>query len=611
MKNKRLWKYIGIGGAVVLVLGIIFSVNAKKSAVPEFTSASVTKKTLVQSVSETGTVEADVKVDFGWEKSGRVVEVQKKVGDSVKKGDILASFDASQERNNVSQAVAYLRSAEANLNLKFAGPTDQNFQSSLSSVEKARAGVVDAEANLKKVELSNMNAIQQAERALQTAQNNLRSTEGGENSQIVNDAYEDLVNTLQSSVTTIGDAIIQSDNILGVDNVFANDEFEDMLGRAQGSALDIAKSSYLVARTASKQVETLTSSLTVQSDHADVDNARVQVEAALGKAQKVLNDVKNVLNATVAGNNLSSTKLATLKTTIITTLSGVNTAASNVSNATQLVASSRSSLNSYKIAFDKATQDLKNTKDQATAQQSIAEANLTVQKANLTQAEAAHSGLISKPRDVDVAALRAEVNRNRANVAQAQNELNKTQLRALADGIVSKLDVEVGQTVAMNSPVATILSSGLAIKVDISESDIAKVKVQDTATITLDALGEDMKFRATVASIEPAETKVSGVVYYKTTLVLENHEQIAEVRPGMTANVEILTDSKENVLVIPQRAIMEQDGKKTVRVVTDAKKGKFETKEVTTGLKGDNGEIEIMSGLQENEEIVTFLKEAK
>ena len=144
-------KYLGIGGAVVIVLAIIFSVKAKGGAVPEFTSTNVVKKNLVQSVDETGTVEADVKVDFGWEKSGRVVQVQKKVGDIVKKGDVLASFDAAQERNNLAQAVAYLRSAEANLNLKFAGPTDQNLQSSLSSVEKARAGVLDAESNLKKV----------------------------------------------------------------------------------------------------------------------------------------------------------------------------------------------------------------------------------------------------------------------------------------------------------------------------------------------------------------------------------------------------------------------------------------------------------------------------
>lgn len=604
-------KYLGIGGAIVVVLAIIFSVKAKGGAVPEFTSTNGVKKNLIQSVDETGTVEADVKVDFGWEKSGRVVQVQKKVGDSVKKGDVLASFDATQERNNLAQSVAYLRSAEANLNLKFAGPTDQNLQSSLSSVEKARAGVLDAESNLKKVELSNMNAIQQAERALQTAENNLRSSEGGENSQIVNDAYEDLVNALKSAATTLGDAVIQADNILGVDNQFANDDFEDMLGRTQSSYIDIAKSSYLVAKTATRQSEIKVTPLYPESSHTDIDEARVQVETALLAAQRNLTDVKNVLGATISGNNLTATELATLKSTIIAALSEVNTASTNIINSVQAVGTARNSLTSYKIAFDKATQDLQNTKEQSLAQHAIAEANLTVQKANLTQAEASHEGLVAKPREVDVAALRAEVSRNRASVAQAQNELNKTQLRALADGVISKLDVEVGQTVAMNTPVATILSSGLAIKVDISESDIAKVQVHDSAMVTLDALGDDMKFTATVASIEPAETKVSGVVYYKTTLVLEKNDQIANVRPGMTANVSILTDQKENVLVIPQRAIIEQDGKKTVRVVIDKKKGKFEMKDVTTGLKGDNGEIEITSGLQENEEIVTFLKENK
>jgi len=610
MKNKRLWKYMGIGLGIVVVLGIVFSLKAKGGASAELTVAPVEKKNLVQSVNETGTVEADVKVEYGWEKSGRVAQIHKKVGDELKKGDLIASLDGTSERTSLAQAVASLRSSEASLNIKFAGPTAENLRSSEASVEKARAGVIDAEANVLKTELSSQSSIQQAQRALETAQNNLRSIEGGENSLIVNDAYEDLVNSLKSTITNLNEALLEADTILGVDNTFANDEYEELLGRVQSSVLEIAKSSYLVARTSISQAQSRVLPLLSSSDHSTVDSARMSVDKAVTDMQRNLADVNAVLVATLPGNNLSQAELAALKTGILTAQSSLNTSASAITNAEQSVSSARNSLNSYKIAFDKATQDLENARKQAEVQKSIANANLLSYKALLTQAEASHATLIGKPREIDVATLRADVSRNRASVANAQNEVAKTELRALADGVLSKLDVEVGETVSMNTPVATILSSGLAIKVDISEAEISKVSLQDKATLTLDALGEDVKFNGSVAAIEPAETKVSGVVYYKTTVVFDKDQpRINEVRPGMTANVNVTTDTRENALVIPGRAVIEKDGKKIVRIVTNKEKGKFEERDIKVGMKGDNGETEITEGLTEGQEVVTFVKE--
>ncbi len=610
MKNKRMWKYIGIGIGVLVVLGIIFAVKAKGGALPELTTAPVEQKNLTQSVSETGTVEADVKVEYGWEKSGRVVSIAKKVGDQVKKGDLIAALDGTSERTNLAQSVASLRSAEANLNVKFAGPTPENLKSAQANVDKAKAGLADAEANVQKTELNNQNSIQQAQRAVETAQNNLRSIEGGENSQIINDAYEDFVNSLKSTLTSLNQALLEADNILGVDNLFANDEYENVLGKQNGSALEIAKTSYAVAKYSIGQAQPKVLALTGSSDHSTVDSVRTVVDKAVLDMQRNLADVNAVLVATLPGNSLSSSELAALKTGILTEQGSLNTSASAITNAEQSVSSARNSLTSFKIAFDKATQDLENTKKQAEVQKTLASSNVISYQALLTQAEASLSTLVSKPREVDIASLRADVSRNRATVANAQNEVAKTELRALADGVLSKLGVEVGETVTMNSPVATILSTGLAIKVDISEAEIAKVTLQDKATLTLDALGDDVKFTGVVASIEPAETKVSGVVYYKTTVVFDKEQpRIAEVRPGMTANVTITTDTRENVLVVPGRSILEKNGTKIVRVVTDKQKGKFEEREVKVGLKGDNGETEIVEGVASGQEVVTFIKE--
>ena len=77
----------------------------------------------------------------------------------------------------------------------------------------------------------------------------------------------------------------------------------------------------------------------------------------------------------------------------------------------------------------------------------------------------------------------------------------------------------------------------------------------------------------------------------------------------MTANIRITTDQKDNVLIIPQRAVLSENNKEFVRVLTDAKKIKHEKREVKTGLRGDDGMIEINEGLNEGEEIITFIKD--
>ena len=175
--------------------------------------------------------------------------------------------------------------------------------------------------------------------------------------------------------------------------------------------------------------------------------------------------------------------------------------------------------------------------------------------------------------------------------------------------MLARLNMEVGENITAQVQVAKIVSSALSVDVDISESDVAKVSVSDEVFVTLDAFGDDRVLQGTVVSVEPSETEVSGVIYYTTHIAFSNAQVMDDVRPGMTANINIITETKKDVLVIPQRAVLEQEGKKIVRVVKEVAAGVFEEREVTTGLRGDEGKIEIISGLSEGENIVTFLKE--
>jgi len=102
-----------------------------------------------------------------------------------------------------------------------------------------------------------------------------------------------------------------------------------------------------------------------------------------------------------------------------------------------------------------------------------------------------------------------------------------------------------------------------------------------------------------VVKIDPAETIIEGVATYKTTLQFEKSD--GRIKSGMTANIDISTDKRENVLVIPQRAVVSEGAGKFVMV--DNGTSNPEKRKIETGLRGIDGNIEVISGLSEGEKI--------
>lgn len=602
-------KKLMIGGSIALIIlaGSVYS-KVRPEPPAEFSTTTVSRIDLVQSVSETGSIAADLKVSYGWEVSGKIVSVLKKVGDAVLVGDPIAQVDSVKQRARLNEALASLSSAQARLNLEVAGPNNPQIDQSLASVDQAKAGVLQAEANLEKAKVTATTQISSAEKAVETALNNLQLSTGGDDSQIVRDAYANLVNTLKLSMTTLDSALRTSDNILGIDNPFANDDFDEILGALDSSALNRAEQSYLTMKATFRSAESAVQTLAESSAQSTIDTTAGIAQDAFSAMQSHLFDVRNLLNATPPIGNLSQAELDALRASVTNAQSSVSTAASNVTAGKQAVTAARTSRSTYQIAYDKAVLDLSNTRLQTVADVAISEAQLAAQHASLKQAEAAYDVLVAAPRGVDLAPMRADVARAAANVDAVRDDYEKTTLVAAVSGVITTLDAKTGENAAMNQPLVTIESPRLNVEVDISESDIAKISLGDSATITLDALGEDIVFEGEVVAIDPAETEIAGIVYYKTKIVVTS-EVLISIKPGMTANVDIITDRRGNVLVIPERAIIVKDGKKIVRVVTNKTTGAFEERVVETGLRGDNGQIEITKGLEVGEEIVTFIRE--
>ncbi|MFA6177714.1 MAG: efflux RND transporter periplasmic adaptor subunit [Candidatus Paceibacterota bacterium] len=200
-----------------------------------------------------------------------------------------------------------------------------------------------------------------------------------------------------------------------------------------------------------------------------------------------------------------------------------------------------------------------------------------------------------------------------AQIAQAQASVDginlnikKARLIAPSNGTITEVDIKVGELASATKVAMKLLNVGeLHTEALVSEADIAAVAPGQSIDNTFDALGPDKHFITKVLTINPASTIISGVVNYKVTGSLE---KIPEIKPGMTDNMTIKVAEKKNVLVVPNSAVINKNGKHIVRVINDPKNKTYSEVEVATGLEADGGLTEITSGLSVGQEIVTFVK---
>ncbi len=190
-----------------------------------------------------------------------------------------------------------------------------------------------------------------------------------------------------------------------------------------------------------------------------------------------------------------------------------------------------------------------------------------------------------------------------AAVSQAQGQVDviaaqmkKLTLTAPFAGTVAKVDVSTGELAASAKSAITLVSSGAwEVETLVPEVDIGKIALGDPVDVTIDAL-PDKTYVGTVSQVDKAETVIDGVVNYGIKILLEGTHD--ELKSGLTVNVAIKTDIKEHVLVVPQFAIIEKDeGSFVMKIEKD------EQKEVPVkiGVRGNDGNVEIISGLKEGD----------
>jgi HlyD family secretion protein len=177
------------------------------------------------------------------------------------------------------------------------------------------------------------------------------------------------------------------------------------------------------------------------------------------------------------------------------------------------------------------------------------------------QLDAARAGVNSAQASLEVSqamftAAEAQVRQKQAVLDQANVDLQNTYIRAPLDGVVVSRSVDVGQTVAasLQAPTLFLIAQDLTkMQVDtaVDEADISRVKLDQEGTFTVDSHPGHF-FRGRVVQIRQAPQVVQNVVTYTTVVAVSNGE--LKLKPGMTANVKILVERRENALLVPNAA---------------------------------------------------------
>jgi RND family efflux transporter MFP subunit len=201
----------------------------------------------------------------------------------------------------------------------------------------------------------------------------------------------------------------------------------------------------------------------------------------------------------------------------------------------------------------------------------------------------------------DIAAQQAAVDGAQASLDAANAVAAQTVIAAPTSGTITVQNATLGQTVVPGVPVVSMIADGkYEADAEVSETDIATVQLGDVVNATFDAY-PGVIFPATVTTVNPAADMSTGVASYGITVTFTNNDP--RLKPGLSANLAIITATKDMTLLVPTSAIITNGNAKFVYV--QSAHGVVQTS-VATGITSATSMTEITSGLTQGEQVLEF-----
>lgn len=614
-----------VAAAVLVVSGYLLATQVLfRQTGPAPTTAKVQRGTLTASVGASGALQANNDVVLTFQSSGTVAEVLVKEGDRVSKGTPLARLDRTDLQLQVQQAEANLTSAQAKLDQIKAGATEKDIQI--------------AQAQLRSAQAKYQQTVQTRPQDVAAAQAQLEQAQARLDALLKGPTPEDVASA-QAKVEQAQDNLDRTRSAASAAKEqarLAMEQAADSLRDAQNK-WNTAYWDYIHASTDKTDPVTGKPLNDRQiQQYADAKDAAwlavQQAQAALEKAKIAYQDA---LNQEAAQVEAAEAQLDDAKAQLQKLLNGPT---------------------------DEDIRQARATVDQAKANlerlQNSTPGDLAQLQAAVQQADATLKDLQAGPKSWDLASAMAAVQQAQAQLDLARFRYDQAELRAPFDGVVQAVNIKVGQNVnAGTSAIEIVDASRMYVDANVSEVDVANVRPGQEVEMTFDAL-PGRTFSGRVQFVAPKGEVQQGVVQFKVRVELVGEAMAGQPtgaaqrpgrpgggqvqrtpsatptaqatpeaaqgptqettprsrfqapeaspaaatgpKPGMTASLNIVTARAENVLMVPNRAIFTQGGKKVVNIMVN---GKPTPVEVETGLSNSTM-TEIISGLKEGDEVV-------
>jgi HlyD family secretion protein len=612
MKKKQVFTaliaLVVVGAAVAGYLVLKSKASTAKQAGTTRTAGSiymVAPRDVATTTTVSGTVRPLRTMTLTAKAAGTITAVTKKEGDTVAAGEAIARIDSTDYQANLAAA-------------------ESRYRSTIIGLETAQT------TDLASTKIQLENAVTQAQAQLLSAQINLKNgTDPDTNAQTitnlqnqVTDAQENLA-TAQNSLKELQNSDSTELQLEQAD--FSVKQAEFNLSLAQTKLVSLKEQDVTAAQltTLNNQVaqaksNLLSAQLNLQDAVASPttsDGRLVLLQDQVDQAQASLDQANDNLKNASTDNKASQEDIDAQAMAVESAQMALTNAEANYKTTAAAVANN-DALNAAQLTVTRAQRALQTAQaNLAAGQKTIANSadSAKLLQASVDQAKAslaiAQANLASFPAIEQKAELQTQANEETKKQAlitlnQMKEQASDYVITAPFSGTLTALNIAVGDTVAAGTSVATLSDvNGWYVSAYVDETDILNVKIGEDVAISMDQYS-GKSLAGTVSYVSHAlGTTSNSVSAYPITIQMTNAP--STIVEGMSADAAITTSVTKGVLAVPAAAILSENGKKYVDIVTiDADKKITITKlEVKTGVEGDTY-TEITSGLKAGDRIL-------
>lgn len=571
---------VGILGGAYYLWG-----SASTEASSQVLLSTVTRGDLSTSVSASGQVSDAQEIELQMNTSGTIATVYVEEGDTVAAGQLLLALDATDAAMSIREAEVSL--AQAKLDLE-----ELNEGASEADIKRAQNEVTQAQSDLSDLLNTYDDAVESTNEDIQDLQDSLP------------DAYDSAYNEAIAIFSELPDVLADLEALIN-GNDFSRDHSNLTYYVLISHDQDLAEDLIVIEENYETVLDLYEDA---RDSYADANRDDYESLASLvNDSYATMEDLSELLKdldlyLTLANEDLGED--FEYHNELTEDRSTVTSAASLVNPLLNSIDDELNNIDDIDDAIETAQEKLLDLASDY--EENKASAELTLEEKELDLEDLTTSDVT----DLDIRAQELVIEQRQNSLNEAQESYQDCFLYAPIAGRISSMDLDAGEQLASGTAM-TLVDDAKQIVISFNELDISDLNVGQSATVTFDAI-DDLVAEATVVEKSLTGTVNSGVVTYDVILALDTEDE--RILTGMSADVEVILSSAENVLVIPLTAIKTDEQGSYVDLVTNADsltESPFydptlierEKTYVELGQSNDQSQ-EILSGLAEGDKIV-------